>query len=129
MSSFTGSVQRSSLFPKPKGISTGDQDDQQSAAQLRHLGCCLPKGKGDQITEWAMLQGEDAAAVNKYVACDAGPQAAALPDDDGIQKTDRDRVADLQHHADDIRRVGKVYNVPCAKGYGRNDDGSPQIIF
>ena len=79
--------------------------------------------------EWTMFQCEDTAAVDEYVACDARPQAAALPDDNGVQKTNDDRVGYLQQYTDGIGGIGKIYDMTNTEGYGRNDDGNPQVIF
>ena len=79
--------------------------------------------------EWTVLQRKDTAAVNKYMACDARPQATALPDDHSVQETDNDRIGYLQQYTDGIGGIGKVYDMTNTEGYGRNDDGNPQVIF
>ena len=77
----------------------------------------------------SLCRRKDAGAIHKNVTCDAGPQTAALPNDDGVQKTNDDRIAYLEQHTKGICGIGKIYNMSYAKGHSGNDDGAVQIVF
>ena len=109
---------------QPKGVSAGDEDNQHRAAGLYQTGSRAAEEGEYQIVERSLLRREDAGTVHKHMAGDAGPQAAALPDNEGIQKTDDDGVAYLQQHAKGVCGVGKIYDMSHTEGHGRHDDGA-----
>lgn len=90
-----GLNQCSSLFHKPYGVTAGDQYNQRGTGYFYRILGCLPKHSSDQITEWSLLRRKDTGAVDKHVTDNAGPQTAALPDNDGVEKANDDGITYL----------------------------------
>ena len=118
-----------SFFPQPDCVAAGDHDEQHGAAGLDKFCGSLPEYRCHQIREGACFGAKHAAAIDKHMACDAGPQAAAFVYNNGIEKTDHYGIANLQQDTQRIRCVGQIYDMSCAECYCGNDDRIPQIVL